>query len=68
MNEGALGLVLGTTAGVCDEKAPVPAPFLAATLKMYEVPFTKFVTVAVVRAEVPSLKVNHVVAADESAH
>jgi hypothetical protein len=36
---GALGTVLGTTAADADDDAPVPFPFVAATVQVYDFPF-----------------------------
>ena len=44
-----------------DEYAPVPALLTAATLKIYDEPFVKPVTVAVVVVDVPSAKVDQLV-------
>ena len=41
---GALGAAAGMTADDEVDQAPVPAAFVAATWKMYEVPFTRPVT------------------------
>ncbi len=45
---GALGGPIGVTAFEGVDAGPVPAPFVAVTVKVYEVPFMSPVTVAVV--------------------
>ncbi len=41
---GALGTVLGTAAADAGEKAPVPFPFVAATVHVYDFPFVRPLT------------------------
>ena len=53
----------GTVAGIADTgllEVPCPTAFTAATVKSYDVPFVKPVTVAVVEVEIPSAKIDHV--------
>ena len=48
---------MGVRVPECSENRPSPALFLAATLKMYAVPFVRPVTVAEVAVEATRLKV-----------
>ena len=48
---GTVGPADGVTAAEAAESGPVPAAFVAATVKVYAVPFVRPVTVRVVAAE-----------------
>ena len=54
---GAPGTVRGITAADVADTAPVPTLLIALTRNVYEVPFVKPVTVALVDVEVPSANV-----------
>ena len=56
---GASGTVRGTTAAETVDVAPVPAVFVALTRNVYDVPFAKPVTVALVVVDVPSANTVH---------
>ena len=58
---GAPGTVRGVTADDAVETDPVPAVFVALTLNVYAVPFTKPVTVAEAEVDVPSANTVYVV-------